>query len=181
MKYLYIALLSFSISHPSWAEETPAPAPAPTKQSQKGAWLAKSKSLFISNCASSNTKVDKEAMKIACTCVQKKVEPDYIPSDLQTPEGKKVLSSSLKTCIAENKANIMGVQGAWAKVVKKQWMKNCESSRPKQVTAEVMKKTCSCTLNLLELKYDPNNQNSPEATKFAEEKIVSCYQQNADQ
>ena len=181
MKYMsFFIFLSLCFVHPAWAEDTP-PEPAPQKQSQKGAWLPKTKTLFVSNCTSSNKSVDKDIMKIACTCVQKKVEPNYLPADLQTPEGEKVLSDNLKTCITENKENIMGVQGAWARVVKKQWMKNCEGSKPEGVTADVMKKTCSCTLNLLEAKFDPNNQNTPEATKFAEDKIVSCYQQVAGQ
>ena len=177
VKYIFITFLSVGVAHTAWAEE----APAAATQSAKGAWLPKTKKLFIDNCIASNKGVEQDSMRIACTCIQKKVEPNYLPADLQSEEGKKVLSDNLQTCIRENKDNMMGVQGAWAKVVKKQWMKNCEGSRPEGVTADIMKKTCSCTLTLLEAKFDPKNQTGDDAQKFAEEKILSCYQQQVGQ
>ena len=74
-------------------------------------------------------------MRIACTCIQKKVEPDYLPADLQNAEGKKVLSDNLKTCISENKDNMMGVQGAWAKVVKTGFFYNLVATKTQKPRA----------------------------------------------
>jgi hypothetical protein len=67
-----------------------------------------------------------------------------------------------------------GTKGAWADEMKVEFLKSCNSAKPKSIESSVMNSICTCSLNRLEAMYAPTELGTPEANKKAETIGASC-------
>ena len=148
-----------------------AQAQEPAQKEAKAAWSAEVKSEFIKSCASERPPhIEASVMNNICTCTLNRLEKSHTPSELNSSEGRKKSEEALLSCA-------VGSKGAWSDIIKNQFMSSCVASKPESLTEENMKKICSCSLNMLESNYAPQEQETEAAIKFFEQAASLCANQ----
>ena len=153
------------------AETAPAAEATNTAVGEKGAWADSMKVEFLKSCnAGRPESISAPVMNNICTCSLNKLEKLYAPQDLGTPEAIKKAEEAGASCA-------MGSKGAWSDLIKQQFMKGCESSKPEGITAPAMKNICSCSMTMIEGKYSPDQLQTKEAVAFSEKAGEVCATQ----
>ena len=124
-----------------------------TKTSKVGAWLEESKSAFVNDCSSNRPEtIDETTMRKVCSCTLNKLEQLYLPKEITSPEAQKKSNSFISTCY-------YGRKGSWSQSFKAEFtasvFTDCMGSRPENVAENSMRNICSCSINMIEGKYSP--------------------------
>ena len=155
----------------SFAQD-PAPPkePAATEATVKK-WTDGEKSTFITTCASGRPEhISETEMNRICSCTQSKLADKFSPAQLESPEAQRASEQIIGVCA-------LGSKGNWSPTLKNQFAKGCTESVKNGISPTQLKAICSCSLNLLEARFDPSELGTPAVQDFSANAAKTCQSQ----
>lgn len=71
-------------------------------------------------------------------------------------------------------SSIVGTKGNWSQFIKDNFMNGCMAERPDELTEEMMRMMCQCSMDRIEARYAPEELETAEAQQFAGEVGQEC-------
>ena len=161
---MFSSLLFFAFST-SWAQE-----PEATKTEPK-AWTEAEKSTFVNSCNSGRPDhISEKEMNRICSCTQSKLSVRFSPAQLETTEAQQYSNQVIAECA-------LGSKGKWSATLKSQFLNGCTGNVKSGINTEQLKEICSCSLNLLEARFDPSELEGPAVQDFSANVAKTCQEQ----